>query len=118
MDTRRKVLHKIGLTTAAAGLVAGSPNRLNAGRLIDSMVEPLFQFGVPDRFGSRPARTDIVRTDAWREFGVEVNSFLLDPGVVGQRWPVWQLTWNQIVTEFETGEEPIAPEVTVTLPQG
>lgn len=100
-----------------AGIVAGTPNRLNAGRLVDSMVEPLFQFGIPDRFGSRPARTDIVRTDAWREFGVEVNAASLDPVDVGARWPVWQLTWNQIVTEFEEGEEPIAPEVTVTIPQ-
>ncbi|MDG2111512.1 MAG: hypothetical protein P8N02_02735 [Actinomycetota bacterium] len=99
-----------------AGLVAGTPNRLNAGRLIDAMAEPLFQFGVPDRFGSRPARPDILSTDAWREFGVEVDPAIIDPVEVGDQWPVWQLTWNQVMNEFETGEEPIPPEVTVTLP--
>ena len=99
-----------------AGMVAGTPNRLDAARFIDAMVEPLFQFGVPDRFGSRPTRSDILRTDAWREFGVEVDAATIDPATVGERWPVWQLTWNQIVTEFETGDEPIEPVVTVTLP--
>lgn len=99
-----------------AGLVAGTPNRLNAGRLIDTMVEPLFQFEIPDRFGSRPARPDILSTEAWREFGVEATSATIDPREIGPRWPVWQLTWNQVLNEFETGEEPIPPEVTVTLP--
>ena len=100
-----------------AGLVAGTPNRQDAARFMDTLVEPLFQFGVPDRFGSRPVRPDIVRTDAWREFGIEVDAATLDPATVGERWPVWQLTWNQVMTEFETGDEPIEPVVTVTLPE-
>ncbi len=99
-----------------AGIVAGTPDRLNAGRLVDAMVEPLFQFGIPDRFGSRPARTDIVRTDAWKEFGVVVDAPLLDPAVVGRLWPQWKLTWAQVLGDFEAGTEVIEPEVTVTLP--
>ena len=42
-----------------AGIISNTPNRRDAGRLVDSFVEPLFQYGLPDRYGSRPARTDI-----------------------------------------------------------
>ncbi len=99
-----------------AGMVAGTPNRLEAGRLLDMMVEPLFQYGIPDRFGSRPARGDILRTDAWRAFGVELEGEVLDPLTVGRAWPGWLLTWNQVVRAVEDGPEPVPPEVEVTLP--
>lgn len=99
-----------------AGMVAGTPNRLEAGRLLDMMVEPLFQYGVPDRFGSRPTRPDILRTDAWRTFGVELDGEVLDPVTIGRSWPQWLLTWNQILRAVEEGPEPLPPEVEVTLP--
>ena len=99
-----------------AGVVAGAPNESLGGRLIDFMGEPLFQFGVSDRFGSRPARSDIVSTPEWREFGVTVIPYRPDPAYVGANWKEWQLTWSQVVRNFETAPPPPEPEVTVTLP--
>ena len=75
-----------------AGVVADTPNRRDAGRLVDSFVEPLFQYGVPDRYGSRPARSDIVRTEAWRRFGVEVTAIPIDEWRIGPLWEEWLLT--------------------------
>ncbi|WP_423922592.1 hypothetical protein [Candidatus Poriferisodalis sp.] len=99
-----------------AGVVAGAQNQSLGGRLIDAMGEPLFQFGVSDRFGSRPARSDIVSTPEWQEFGVRVHPYRPDPAYVGANWKVWQLTWSQVVRNFQTGPPPPEPEVTVTLP--
>ena len=99
-----------------AGVVADTPNRRDAGRLVDSFVEPLFQYGVPDRYGSRPARSDIVRTEAWRRFGVEVTAIPIDEWRIGPIWEEWLLTWQQIVEAIASGEEPLPPVVEVTLP--
>ena len=99
-----------------AGVVADTPNRRDAGRLVDSFVEPLFQYGVPDRYGSRPARSDIVRTEAWRRFGVEVTAIPIDEWRIGPLWEEWLLTWQQIVEAIASGEEPLPPVVEVTLP--
>ena len=99
-----------------AGVVADTPNRRDAGRLVDSVVEPLFQYGVPDRYGSRPARSDIVRTEAWRRFGVEVTAIPIDEWRIGPLWEEWLLTWQQIVEAIASGEEPLPPVVEVTLP--
>ena len=99
-----------------AGVVADTPNRRDAGRLLDSFVEPLFQYGVPDRYGSRPARSDIVRTEAWRRFGVEVTAIPIDEWRIGPLWEEWLLTWQQIVEAIASGEEPLPPVVEVTLP--
>lgn len=99
-----------------AGVVAGARNASLGGRLIDAMGEPLFQFGVSDRFGSRPARSDIVSTPEWQEFGVTVYPYRPDPAYVGANWKQWQLTWTQVVRNFRTAPPPPEPEVTVTLP--
>ncbi len=99
-----------------AGVVFGASNESLGGRLIDFMSEPLFQFSIGDRFGSRPARSDIVSTPQWREFGVTVNPYQPDPVYLGTNWKQWQLTWGQVVRNFETGPPPLEPEVTVTLP--
>ncbi|MDP7066834.1 MAG: ABC transporter substrate-binding protein [Acidimicrobiales bacterium] len=99
-----------------AGVIRNTPNRRDAGRLIDSFVDPLFQYGVPDRYGSRPARTDIVRTEAWRRFGVNVTAIPIDEWRIGPLWEQWLLTWQQIVRVIASGEEPLPPVVEVTLP--
>jgi thiamine transport system substrate-binding protein len=99
-----------------AGVIRNTPNRRDAGRLIDSFIEPLFQYGVPDRYGSRPARTDIVRTEAWRRFGVNVTAIPIDEWRIGPLWEQWLLTWQQIVKVIASGEEPLPPVVEVTLP--
>ena len=99
-----------------AGGVAGAQNASLGGRLIDAMGEPLFQFGISDRFGSRPARSDIVSTPEWQEFGVTVHPYRPDPAYVGANWKQWQLTWTQVVRNFRTAPPPPEPEVTVTLP--
>lgn len=99
-----------------AGVVAGAQNESLGGRLIDAMGEPLFQFGVSDRFGSRPARSDIVATPEWQDFGVAVVPYRPDAAYVGVNWKEWRLTWNQVVRNFRTGPPPPEPEVTVTLP--
>ena len=99
-----------------AGVIAETPNRRDAGRLVDSFIEPLFQYGVPDRYGSRPARTDIIRTEDWRRFGVDVTAIPIDEWRIGPLWEEWLLTWRQIVNAIASGEEPISPVVEVTLP--
>ncbi|WP_419841526.1 hypothetical protein [Candidatus Poriferisodalis sp.] len=99
-----------------AGIVTGARNASLAGRLLDAMGEPLFQFGTGSRFGARPARSDIVSTPEWTEFGVTVQPYRPDPAYVGANWRQWQLTWGQVVRNFRTGTPPPPPEVTVTLP--
>ena len=99
-----------------AAVVNNTPSRRNAGRLVDTFVEPLFQYGVPDRYGSRPARTDMVRTDAWRQFGVSVTAIPIDEWRIGPLWDVWLMTWKQIVDSVASGEERLPPVVEVTLP--
>lgn len=99
-----------------AGIVSGAQNRSLGGRFIDVMGEPPFQFDIPDRFGSRPARSDIVSSPAWREFGADVVPYRPDPTYIGANWKLWQLTWSQVVRNFLTGPAPPEPEVTVTLP--
>ena len=99
-----------------AGIISNTPNRRDAGRLIDSFVEPLFQYALPDRYGSRPARTDIVRTEAWRRFGVDVTAIPIDEWRIGPLWQQWLLTWKQVARTVASGEEPIPPVVQVTLP--
>ena len=100
-----------------AGLVSGTQARRNAGRLLDAMIEPLFQYHIPDRFGSRPSRTDIARTDAWKAFGETVSAPLIDEWRIGPLWGVWQLTWRQVVESASSGIELEPPEVQVTLPK-
>ncbi len=99
-----------------AGVIANARNASLAGRLLDAMGEPLFQFGIRDRFGSRPARRDIVSTPEWTEFGVQVQPYRPDAAYVGANWQQWQLTWSQVVRNFDASVPAPPPEVTVTLP--
>ena len=99
-----------------AGVIKNTPNRRDAGRLVDSFVEPLFQYNVSDRYGSRPARTDIVRTEAWRRFGVNVTAIPIDEWRIGPLWQQWLLTWQQVADIVKSGEDPLPPVVQVTLP--
>ena len=99
-----------------AGVIKDTPNRRDAGRLVDSFVEPLFQYSVPDRYGSRPARTDILKTEAWRRFGVNVTAIPIDEWRIGPLWQQWLLTWRQVADAVANGEEPLPPVVQVTLP--
>ena len=99
-----------------AGIISNTPNRRDAGRLVDSFVEPLFQYGLPDRYGSRPARTDILKTEAWRRFGVDVTAIPIDEWRIGPLWQQWLLTWKQVADTVASGEEPVPPVVQVTLP--
>lgn len=98
-----------------AGVVANSPNRSGAAALLNHLIEPPAQYAIGDRFGSRPARADIVRTPAWRDHGVSVDAIVLDPAVVGSQWEQWRLTWTQIVGRFADGDVP-PRVVTVPLP--
>ena len=99
-----------------AGIISNTPNRRDAGRLVDSFIEPLFQYGLPDRYGSRPARTDILKTEAWRRFGVDVTAIPIDEWRIGPLWQQWLLTWKQVADTVASGEEPVPPVVQVTLP--
>ncbi len=99
-----------------AGITAGTNNRRAAGQFMDFVISPEFQYDIPDRFGSRPARADILSTPEWREFGVRVDTTLLDPAYVGSNWEVWRLTWSQVVREAAAVQDPIPLVVTVTLP--
>ena len=99
-----------------AGIISNTPNRRDAGRLVDSFIELLFQYGLPDRYGSRPARTDILKTEAWRRFGVDVTAIPIDEWRIGPLWQQWLLTWKQVADTVASGEEPVPPVVQVTLP--
>lgn len=99
-----------------AGVTAGTANRRAAGLFMDFIISPPFQYAIPDRFGSRPARVDILSTEEWRQFGVRVEPITIDPDYVGRNWEVWQLTWSQVVREAAAAGEPVPPVVTVTLP--
>ncbi len=99
-----------------AGIVRNTPDRRNAGRLLDSFLEPLFQYQVPDRYGSQPARTDILRTEAWKRFGVKAKAIPLDEWRIGPIWEQWLMTWRQVSNEVKSGREPVPPVVTVTIP--
>lgn len=96
-----------------AGLVANSDNRAGAVELLNYLTEPVMQYSIGDRFGSRPARGDIVSTPQWRSHGVRVEPLALDPAVVGPEWEQWRLTWSQIVRRFAGGD---APPLVVTVP--
>ncbi len=99
-----------------AGIIAGTTNRRSAGLFMEFVTSPEFQFGIPDRFGSRPARSDILSTPHWRRFGVRVDAAMLDATYVGANWETWRLTWAQVVREAGKETEVIPPVVTVTLP--
>ena len=99
--------------TNYAAVIDETPDRRRSGRLIDFMVQPPFQFEIPDRFGSRPARTDLIRTEEWKAFGVTVDAAVIDPFLIGSRWPTWQLTWNQVVTAWRENPDPIETEVEI-----
>lgn len=97
-----------------AGIVQSTPNRRNAGRFMDIVAEPLFQFTIADRFGSRPVRTDLIRTEAWKEFGEVVNPTQLDPYRVGADWEQLQLTWTQVVRTYYESPDPVVEDIELT----
>jgi hypothetical protein len=94
--------------------VQSTPNRRNAGRFMDIVAEPLFQFTIADRFGSRPVRTDLIRTEAWKEFGEVVNPTQLDPDRVGADWEQLQLTWTQVVRTYYESPDPVVEDIELT----
>ncbi len=100
-----------------AALLANGENRAGAVELLNFLTEPVLQHDIGDRFGSRPARADLVSTPHWQDHGVNVEPLVLSPAVVGPQWEQWQLTWGQIVRRFATGDVPPLV-VTVPLPDG
>ncbi|MFT7646358.1 MAG: thiamine transport system substrate-binding protein [Candidatus Poriferisodalaceae bacterium] len=94
-----------------AGIVQGTTNRRDAGRFMDTVVEPLFQFTLPDRFGSRPVRTDLVRTEDWKAFGVAVDATQLNPDRIGNQWEQLRLTWTQVIREYYEDPDPVPEDI-------
>lgn len=64
-----------------AGIVAGTEIRRDAGRLIDTIVTPEFQFFLGDDRGSRPARSDLIVPELVEQYDVVVDSRVIEPGV-------------------------------------
>lgn len=99
-----------------AGVVAGTREQRSAGRFIDQMITPEFQFNLGDDLGSRPARTDLVIPELIEQYGTDVEALLIDPvgdsadlaewvGIFGL---VVEDARQPIVVEDDPGTEPTA----------
>jgi len=96
-----------------AGIIGGTLQRRDAGRLIDAIVTPEFQFFLgDDRFflgddrGSRPARIDLVIPELVATYGADVDVAVIDPMVDDMFVQDLLLVWDQAVIEAATEPEP------------
>ena len=80
-----------------AAVVESTPDRRNAGRLVDFMLTAEFQFDATDDRGSRPARTDIITPESIERYGLEPTALLVpDVAAIGAVWPSLVELWHGI----------------------
>ncbi len=89
-----------------AGIIGGTLQRRDAGRLIDAIVTPEFQFFLGDDRGSRPARIDLVIPELVDAYGSDVDVAVIDPMVDDMFVQDLLLAWDQAVIEAATEPEP------------
>jgi len=82
-----------------AGVVTGADDQRAAGRLIDQMVSPEFQFEVGDAMGSRPARADLIIPELIELYGLEVDVATIDPQTDGDDLARWIGIWGLIIDD-------------------
>jgi len=82
-----------------AGVVTGADDQRAAGRLIDQMISPEFQFGVGDTMGSRPARADLIIPDLIEQYGLDVDVATIDPQTDGDELAKWIGIWGLIMDD-------------------
>jgi len=82
-----------------AGVVTGADDQRAAGRLIDQMISPEFQFSVGDTMGSRPARADLIIPDLIERYGLDVDVAMIDPQTDGDDLAKWIGIWGLIMND-------------------
>jgi len=82
-----------------AGVVTGADDERAAGRLIDQMISPEFQFQVGDNMGSRPARADLIIPGLIERYGLDVEVSMVDIERDGDDLAEWIGVWALIVAD-------------------
>jgi thiamine transport system substrate-binding protein len=94
-----------------AGIVQGIEARRDAGRLIDTIISPEFQFYLGDDRGSRPARADLIIPELVEQFGTEVDAAAVSPAVDDELIGELVLQWQQLLVENNSApEQPLGVE--------
>jgi len=82
-----------------AGIVAGTRERRSAGRFIDQMITPEFQFNLIDGIGSRPARADLIINELFDQYAPEVEYLEIDPIADSARLAEWVFIFGAVVED-------------------
>ena len=93
-----------------AGIVSGTERRRDAGRLVDTIVTPEFQFFLSDDLGSRPARADLVIPELVELYGVDVDAQVVVPGVDDDFVDGLVLSFRELLLEAEQPAPTTVPE--------
>ncbi|MCP3936168.1 MAG: solute-binding protein [Actinomycetia bacterium] len=99
-----------------AGIVQGAADRRTAGRLIDTMISPEFQFFLGDSLGSRPARADLIISELDELYAQTVEAEALDPSVDQELIAFLLAQWNAVIDDFDAAPEDTDDGVLTTLP--
>ncbi|HEC09574.1 MAG TPA: hypothetical protein ENI86_08405 [Acidimicrobiales bacterium] len=94
-----------------AGVITGTHNRRAAGRLVDQIVTPEFQFDIGDDMGSWPARFDLIDTELDARYQTRVEADPLDPMTLPDRVDDWLEIWAGVLSGA-IGTAPTQPPTT------
>ncbi|GEM_PF-323316 len=93
------------------GVITGTHDRRAAGRLMDQIVTPEFQFDIGDDMGSWPARFDLIDTDLDARYQTRVEADPLDPMTLPDQVEEWQRVWAGVLSGT-IGTAPTQPTTT------
>ena len=86
-----------------AAIVQGASDRRTAGRLIDTIISPEFQFYLGDALGSRPARADLIVSELDELYPSTVEATPV-PGTADEELVAYLLAqWDAVLNDVDSG---------------